>query len=74
MELEVKVLVCLIYPLPLLGYEHPIPFTCRGRHTLGCSRLDRLARASSNILETKEEQHVEVGKVRVKRKGIDDKR
>jgi hypothetical protein len=72
--LRLRFLVCLIHPLPLLGYEHPIPFTCRGRHTLGCSRLDRLARASSNIMETKEEQHVEVGKVRVKRKGKYDKK
>jgi hypothetical protein len=41
---------------------------------LGCPRLGRPARASSNAMETKEEQHVEVGKVRVKRKGKDDKK
>ena len=34
----------------------------RGRRTLGCPRLGRPARASSNAMETKEEQHVEVGK------------
>ena len=34
MELEVKVLVCLIHHLPLLDYEHPIPFS----HTSGMKR------------------------------------
>jgi hypothetical protein len=37
--------------------------TRRGRRTLGYSRFGRPARTSSNATETKEEQHVEVGKV-----------
>jgi hypothetical protein len=41
---------------------------------LGSPRLDRPAWASSNAMETKEEQHVGVGKARVKGKGKDDKK
>jgi len=36
--------------------------------------LGRPVRASSNAMETKEEQHVEVGKSRVKRKSKDDEK
>lgn len=39
MELEVKILICLIQPLPLLDYEHPIPFT-RGHENDGTSVAD----------------------------------
>jgi len=35
---------------------------------LGRPRLGRLARPSSNVKEMKEEQNVEVGKARVKKK------
>ena len=35
------------------------------KHTLGCPRLGRPAKASSNAMETEEEQHVEIGKARV---------
>ena len=39
------------------------PTNAQGKHTLGCPRLGRPARAPSNAMETREEQHVEVGKV-----------
>jgi len=41
---------------------------------LGCPRLVRPVRASSNAMEMKEEQHVGLGKARVKRKDKDDKK
>ena len=41
---------------------------------MGCRRLGRLGRASSNVMETKEEYHVEVEKVRIKIKGKDNER
>ena len=41
---------------------------------MGCPRLGRPARAFSNAMETKEEQHIEIGKVRVKVKGKDNER
>jgi hypothetical protein len=41
---------------------------------LDCSRLSRPAGTSSNAMETKEEQHVGVGKTMVKKKGKDDKK
>jgi len=34
----------------------------KGRRTLGSPRLSRPARASSNAMEMREEQHIEVGK------------
>ena len=47
----------------------------RGSRTLDCPRLRTLARVSSNAMDTKEEQHhIEVGKVRVKNKGKDNKK
>jgi hypothetical protein len=39
-----------------------------------CPRLGRPVRASSNAMETREEQHVEVGKVRVKKNDKDNER
>ena len=36
----------------------------------GCPRLGRPARASSDAMETRDEQHVEVGKARVKEKKL----
>jgi hypothetical protein len=39
---------------------------------LDCSWISRPPRASSNAIEMTEEQHVEVRKVRVKRKGKND--
>jgi hypothetical protein len=41
---------------------------------LGCHRLGKPAKASSNAMETKEEQHVGVGKARILGKGKDDKK
>ena len=45
-----------------------------GASAYGCPRLGRPDRVSSNAMETREEQRVEVGKARVKKKGKDDKR
>ena len=41
----------------------------RSRRTLDYPRLGRPARTSSNATEMKEEQHVGIGKARVKKKG-----
>ena len=46
----------------------------RGRRTLGCPRLDRPARTSSNAMKMKEEHHVEIGKARVEIKGKNNER
>ena len=46
----------------------------RRRSDESISRLGRLVRASSNAMETREEQYVEVGKVRVKQKSKDNER
>ena len=46
----------------------------RRRSDESISRLGRPVRASSNAMETREEQYVEVGKVRVKQKSKDNKR
>ena len=40
----------------------------------GCFRIGRPPRTPSDIMETKEEQEIEVGKVRVWRKDKDDKK
>jgi len=42
----------------------------QGKRVKGCPGLGRPARASSNAMETREEQHVEVEKARVKRKKV----
>jgi len=46
----------------------------RSRRTLDYPRLGRPGRTSSNATEMKEEQHVGIGKARVKKKSKDDKK
>ena len=41
---------------------------CRGGHTMGCSRIGRALRLSSNTVETKEDLQIGIGKVRVWKK------
>ena len=40
---------------------------CQGKRTLCCPRLGRPARVSSNAMEMREEQHIEIGKEKVKK-------
>ena len=46
----------------------------QGNHAQGCSRIGRPPRTHLDVVETKKEQEVEVGKARVSRKYKDDKK
>ena len=60
-----------VRPVAVQNDDDPTNFTRegprRGKRAWGCPRLGRLANASSNAMEMRKEQYVEVGKARVKR-------